>query len=293
MKFYLISDNIDTKLGLRLAGIEGKVVHERQALLELLEEKMHDESIAIILLTTKLVELAPDVISELKLRQKKPLIVEIPDRHGQSKIGETIDRYVSEAVGVKLLDYFKQSIAKEADKERLTMITEAKEIRESALEKIRREASLDAKRQMEKEINEIILENQKEISAMQRKTNLELIAKRQELQNKVFEEAKAQLMAYTKQDDYQIFLKSQINQLPLEIYEGQVLIHIANADHSLFEGLKAEFKGEVELVEDASIEIGGFIAINAQRGLVIDNSLDNRLESCKEWFYNHSGLVIQ
>ena len=174
----------------------------------------------------------------------------------------------------QLLDYFKQSIAKEADKERLTMITEAKEIRESALEKIRREASLDAKRQMEKEINEIILENQKEISAMQRKTNLELIAKRQELQNKVFEEAKAQLMAYTKQ-------------------EGQVLIHIANADHSLFEGLKAEFKGEVELVEDASIEIGGFIAINAQRGLVIDNSLDNRLESCKEWFYNHSGLVIQ
>ena len=102
MKFYLISDNIDTKLGLRLAGIEGKVVHERQALLELLEEKMHDESIAIILLTTKLVELAPDVISELKLRQKKPLIVEIPDRHGQSKIGEAIDRYVSEAVGVKL-----------------------------------------------------------------------------------------------------------------------------------------------------------------------------------------------
>ena len=71
----------------------------------------------------------------------------------------------------QLLDYFKQSIAKEADKERLTMITEAKEIRESALEKIRREASLDAKRQMEKEINEIILENQKEISAMQRKTN--------------------------------------------------------------------------------------------------------------------------
>lgn len=102
MKFYLISDNIDTQLGLRLAGIEGKVVHERKPFLELLEEKMHDEDIAIILLTTKLVQLAPDVISELKLRQKKPLIVEIPDRHGSAKIGETIDRYVSEAVGVKL-----------------------------------------------------------------------------------------------------------------------------------------------------------------------------------------------
>ena len=55
-----------------------------------------------MLLTTKLIELCPDVISEIKLKQKKPLIVEIPDRHGDSKIGETIDRYVSEAIGVKL-----------------------------------------------------------------------------------------------------------------------------------------------------------------------------------------------
>ena len=102
MKFYLISDNVDTQLGLRLAGIEGQVVHERQAFLELLEEKMHDDSIAIILLTTRLVELAPEVISELKLSVQKPLIVEIPDRHGSAKIGETIDRYVSEAVGIKL-----------------------------------------------------------------------------------------------------------------------------------------------------------------------------------------------
>ena len=35
-------------------------------------------------------------------RQLKPLIVEIPDRHGQHKIGETIDKYVSDAIGVKL-----------------------------------------------------------------------------------------------------------------------------------------------------------------------------------------------
>ena len=27
MKFYLISDNIDTQIGMRLAGVEGVVVH--------------------------------------------------------------------------------------------------------------------------------------------------------------------------------------------------------------------------------------------------------------------------
>ena len=32
MKMYLISDNIDTYTGMRLAGVEGAVVHEKQEL---------------------------------------------------------------------------------------------------------------------------------------------------------------------------------------------------------------------------------------------------------------------
>jgi len=102
MKFFLISDNIDTQMGMRLAGIDGVVVHERREVLMELEKVMHDEEVAIVLMTTKLIETCPEVISELKLRQLKPLIVEVPDRHGTSKIGETLDRYVSEAIGVKL-----------------------------------------------------------------------------------------------------------------------------------------------------------------------------------------------
>ncbi len=102
MKFYLISDNIDTQMGMRLAGIEGVVVHERHEVLLELEATLHDPDISVVLITTKLIETCPEVISELKLRQSKPLIVEVPDRHGQHKIGESIDSYVSEAIGVKL-----------------------------------------------------------------------------------------------------------------------------------------------------------------------------------------------
>lgn len=102
MKFFLISDNIDTQMGMRLAGIDGVVVHERREVLKELEKAMHDSEIAIVLMTTKLIETCPEVISDLKLRMLKPLIVEVPDRHGSSKIGETLDRYVSEAIGVKL-----------------------------------------------------------------------------------------------------------------------------------------------------------------------------------------------
>lgn len=54
MKMYLISDNIDTYTGMRLAGVEGVVVHERDELREALERTIADKEIGIILLTEKL-----------------------------------------------------------------------------------------------------------------------------------------------------------------------------------------------------------------------------------------------
>ena len=32
MKYYLLSDNVDTQIGMRLAGVEGVVVHEKEEL---------------------------------------------------------------------------------------------------------------------------------------------------------------------------------------------------------------------------------------------------------------------
>lgn len=102
MKMTLISDNIDTQIGLRLAGVEGVVVHSKTEVLQELEKAIVNEEIAIVLMTTKIVNLCPDVISEMKLTLSKPLLVEIPDRHGSAKIGETIDSYISQAIGIKL-----------------------------------------------------------------------------------------------------------------------------------------------------------------------------------------------
>lgn len=102
MQFYLISDNIDTKMGMRLAGIDGVVVHEQHEVKEAIEKAIDNPDIAIILITDKLVKLCSDMIYDIKLNRKKPLIVEIPDRHGTSDITTSISRYVQEAIGIKI-----------------------------------------------------------------------------------------------------------------------------------------------------------------------------------------------
>lgn len=98
----MISDNVDTKTGMRLAGIEGIVVHLREEVLYELNKAINDHSIGIILMTEKLVELVSEEISYIKLNYDKPLIVEIPDRHGTQKPVDTITKYVREAIGLKI-----------------------------------------------------------------------------------------------------------------------------------------------------------------------------------------------
>ncbi len=46
--------------------------------------------------------LCPDIVYDLKLNRKKPLIVEIPDRHGNGRTKDSITKYVQDAIGVKL-----------------------------------------------------------------------------------------------------------------------------------------------------------------------------------------------
>ena len=43
MKMYLISDNIDTWTGMRLAGVEGAVVHEKQELKAEIDKVLADK----------------------------------------------------------------------------------------------------------------------------------------------------------------------------------------------------------------------------------------------------------
>ena len=82
MKMYLISDNIDTQTGMRLAGVDGVVVHERDELRNALETVLADKEIGILLLTEKFGREFPEIIDDVRLHHKVPLIVEIPDRHG-------------------------------------------------------------------------------------------------------------------------------------------------------------------------------------------------------------------
>ncbi|WP_313129969.1 V-type ATP synthase subunit F [Anaerocolumna sp.] len=102
MRMYLISDNVDTYTGMRLAGVEGVIIHSKKHLKEQLDKAISDKTIGVLLITEKLSLEFPEIINDVKLNRKLPLIVEIPDRHGTGRKPDFITSYVNEAIGVKL-----------------------------------------------------------------------------------------------------------------------------------------------------------------------------------------------
>ena len=99
MRMFLISDNTDSQMGFRLAGVEGVVVNDKEALINQLDTCLQDESIGIILITTVLFDMHREALLEMKLTLKRPLIVEVSDRHKSHEVQAMLDETIAKIVG--------------------------------------------------------------------------------------------------------------------------------------------------------------------------------------------------
>lgn len=102
MRAFLISDSHDTLVGMRLAGIEGMVVHGQSETSRALTAALLMEDIAILAITEKAAALVPDIIQKQREHGDLPILVEIPDRHGTKRGSDFLTKYVRDAIGVKM-----------------------------------------------------------------------------------------------------------------------------------------------------------------------------------------------
>jgi V/A-type H+-transporting ATPase subunit F len=99
MKSYLISDNRDTYVGLRLAGIEGAYVQNIESAKAVFLDAA-SKDYGIILLTEKIYHRIKEEVIMHKEKNDLPLITVIPDRHGYDNNKEKITNYIKESIGL-------------------------------------------------------------------------------------------------------------------------------------------------------------------------------------------------
>ena len=102
MKMFLLSDNSDTWAGMRLAGVDGVILHREEEVEEKISELIKSDEIGIILITEKLRLMCSEYVNNIMLTRKKPLFLEIPDRHGFGRSKTSITDYIKKSIGLKI-----------------------------------------------------------------------------------------------------------------------------------------------------------------------------------------------
>ena len=102
MKMFLIAEHTDTFTGMRLAGVDGIIVHDSDSFKAAFENALADKDLGILLITDNLFNENSEIIIDKKLSLRTPLILSIPDRGSRAAVTDAIGAYIGEAIGVKL-----------------------------------------------------------------------------------------------------------------------------------------------------------------------------------------------
>lgn len=119
----------------------------------------------------------------------------------------------------------------------------------------------------------------------------ELFYERQTLADKVFDEAKQKLVAFTETDDYNRFLGRSLAEIKVKCGTARCDIAIAPSDEDK-RGLIADVFPDARITADPHILIGGVKANCPELGILMDDTLDSRLEEQRRWFIETCSMKV-
>lgn len=145
-----------------------------------------------------------------------------------------------------------------------------------------------------KEVNRETLELRRKtaqhISNFEIKNKRELLLKRDEFCNQIFENVFVKLSNFTKTDLYiQMFEKKLDEQNNNNIVD--MVFYLKCEDKALYDLIQRKFGMNSKIKEVSDIKIGGVKIINTKTGLCADETLDTKLADQKQWFYSNIDLL--
>lgn len=190
------------------------------------------------------------------------------------------------AINASKISRFQAAVDEQADKEIAQRVAQIRE-RNSAAGKIRAQAEdREELAKIRAERNTAETRIKKELSRCDFEIERAVLSHRKELIDGFFEELKDELTAFAASDKYEAHLKKSLEKA--EEVLGKEFVVLAKAAD--IDKVKALTQNEVRV--DVNITIGGICAMNEDKGLFADFSLDSALDEEREAFVSKKELTI-
>lgn len=187
---------------------------------------------------------------------------------------------------------FLRAINKYAAEQRKEIKTRAEEFRKYELQKAEAEVLRDAYFLIQREMAQMKKNIANEVSKLELEKRKEIFAKRQNIMDEVLKKARNKILDFTNTQEYVEHLKKYANSISKILKKSGTILYVCARDEK-FKDMIREAYGKICVVKvDEKIKVGGIRAINSVMALVVDETLDAKLEKQKSWFEENSKLNI-
>lgn len=189
------------------------------------------------------------------------------------------------------INSFIKSITDVASDKKAKLDAETEEMLGSERAAMKAQAKKAASEYIRAKSASIKLEAGRRISESAAQSRKAVFSRRAEIAEGIFSAAAEKLRAFTASPEYVSFLIESAGNVLKSFDRGGVTLRLRPEDMKFKDQLSEEFPNAC-FSEDNGIKIGGIKGIDSLGSLMIDDSLDSRLESQKKWFEENSGLYI-
>ena len=193
---------------------------------------------------------------------------------------------------VSKTDNFLKAIEKYAAEQRSKIESEAEEFKSKELNKAEEDGLKEAYVLLQKKMLSINTSIARELSKAENASRKSTFAKRQEIEDKVFERAKEKLLEYAGTDKYIQKLLESTKTVSEKLTADDVTLYVCERDLKLKDKIISAFGRNCTVQSSSEIQIGGIMGISRTVGLLADETLDTKLQNQREWFCENSGLTI-
>jgi V/A-type H+-transporting ATPase subunit E len=191
------------------------------------------------------------------------------------------------------LTKFTSAVLKDAEEQRSQILSEIDEYRKVQIEKAEEEILNDAYVMIQNEIALIKNKNGRQISLSELESRRKLLKLRDEISRGVFEDAEKSLHDFTATPKYVDFICDIIKKCAETFPAGKSVIQVRKEDLQYKDKIISAFgRADTVCEVNVNINIGGVIIYNHDKGIIVDETLDLKLENQKDWFATTSGLTI-
>jgi len=193
----------------------------------------------------------------------------------------------------QLYRYFDKAISRESKQKIEALQKEFDYIYAKEMKKITEDLTMKKNLELNKSLKELQLEYQDKINKIGVGYDEKLIKERTFMTNIVFHSVLDKIYQFITSKKYEDLMVEKLEKVNKIAKGKHVQFTISDRDTHLPGLIKDICKESNEVIKSAQLHLGGFEATIEKDGIVIDETIDSKLEEQKEWFYKNSKLFIR